>query len=357
MDKPKISLVCPSYNHEKYIAPFLDGILNQTKQDFEIVIVDDASTDNNAAIIKKYADARIKLIENDCNRGINYSFTKGCRAAQADIIAFVPTDDVYLPQYLASVLEKYEDDRTDAVFIAMKYIDEKGKALSGSWPLPDNKSQKEIFLHYFFKGPLLATNGMSFKKSVIAKLLPLDYGLMQYSDTQLHLNLLFNNKIVMLNRPLVHNRLSCRQASARNDKTLLRESVETEKLMETVIALIGSDIKNFYNYFGNFEIVKNREISPQTIPYWIARLAMKSDLFDRRAWGYKKIMDFISCENNFNILHKKYGFDFGCYLDLAKDISAENPAIKVRKYRKRLQRASLIFILIVCALLSIIIFS
>ncbi|MDR3113748.1 MAG: glycosyltransferase [Endomicrobium sp.] len=354
MPKPKISLVCPSYNHGKFIGAFLDGIINQTEQDFEIIIVDDASKDDNTAVVKKYADDRIKLIENDYNRGLAYSFTKGCRAAQADIVAFTPTDDVYFPQYLYSILEKYKDGEADAVFIAMKYIDEKGKALEGSWTLPVQKSQKEIFLHYFLKGPILATNGMSFKKTAIEKLLPLDYGVIQYLDTQLHFNFLFNNKVAMLNRPLVLNRVFSQQTSARNNETLLRESIETEKLMETVISLIGGDIKNFDYYFGDFKILQNREIYPETIPFWIARLAMQSDLFDARAWGYKKIMNFISCENNLDILHKKYGFDFGTYLNLAKEVSAGNPAVKIKKYRKRLQRTTFVFIIILCSLLLII---
>ena len=55
----KVSVVIPAYNHEQFIAPAIDSVLNQSLQDFELVIVDDGSTDNTAAVIKEYSDPRI----------------------------------------------------------------------------------------------------------------------------------------------------------------------------------------------------------------------------------------------------------------------------------------------------------
>ena len=347
MLKPKISLICPSYNHKKYIKPFINSILVQSERNFELIIIDDASTDGNLAEISDIKDARIKIFKNDYNRGVNFCITKACAKAKADIIAFTPSDDIYSSRYIELILKEFKNKKSDVVFIAMEYIDEKGRLLPGSWDLPVNKTQREIFVDYFLRGPQLPTNGMSFKKSVIAKLLPLDYGVLQYSDTQLHSNFLFRNKITMLNSHLIYTRISKEAASARRSDVSLRESIETEKLMNTFVNLIGENTRVFNNFFGGHPLVKNQKITPKTIPFWLARIAMTAESFEKKSWGYKKIMEFISSGKNSDLLHKEYKFDFGQYLNLGKIIADLNPSVKLKKYRKRFQRLLLIFIVFI----------
>lgn len=61
---PKVSVLMPAYNSEKYIAEAIDSILNQTFTDFEFIIINDGSTDNTAEIVRRYKDKRIKFIDN-----------------------------------------------------------------------------------------------------------------------------------------------------------------------------------------------------------------------------------------------------------------------------------------------------
>ena len=67
MYNPKVSVIMPSYNKEKYIAASIESILAQTFQNFELIIIDDASTDNSVAIICKYQDERIRFFQNNTN--------------------------------------------------------------------------------------------------------------------------------------------------------------------------------------------------------------------------------------------------------------------------------------------------
>ena len=60
MNKPKVSILIPAYNHEKYLKETIDSVLNQTMSDFELLITDDCSTDNTADVIRSYSDERIK---------------------------------------------------------------------------------------------------------------------------------------------------------------------------------------------------------------------------------------------------------------------------------------------------------
>ncbi len=68
---PKISILTPSFNHEKFVGFFIESVLKQTLEDFELIIVDDCSSDNNVNEILKFKDPRIKLIQHPYNQGIN----------------------------------------------------------------------------------------------------------------------------------------------------------------------------------------------------------------------------------------------------------------------------------------------
>lgn len=100
MSKPKISVVISVYNGEKYIKEAVESILNQTFSDFELIIVNDASTDKTPQIIESYAkkDLRIKVIHNENNLRIAKSLNKAVSCAQADVIARMDGDDISLPE-------------------------------------------------------------------------------------------------------------------------------------------------------------------------------------------------------------------------------------------------------------------
>lgn len=91
----------PVYNCELYIREAVDSILNQTFTDFEFLIIDDASTDETVAIIKKYNDPRIELIEKPENSGYTNSLNYGLSIAKGEYIARMDGDDISLPERFA----------------------------------------------------------------------------------------------------------------------------------------------------------------------------------------------------------------------------------------------------------------
>ena len=94
---PKISVIIPTYNAEKYINESIDSILSQTYKNFEILIIDDNSKDSTLEIIKKYQDKRIKIIQGDC-KGLAAALNKGIREATGEYIARMDADDISLPE-------------------------------------------------------------------------------------------------------------------------------------------------------------------------------------------------------------------------------------------------------------------
>jgi glycosyltransferase involved in cell wall biosynthesis len=81
----KISILCPSFNHQRFIAEHIKSVLNQSFKDFELIIVDDCSTDDNVAEINKFKDPRIKLIKHEFNKGINAALNTAFKMLMANI--------------------------------------------------------------------------------------------------------------------------------------------------------------------------------------------------------------------------------------------------------------------------------
>lgn len=98
--KPLISVILPVYNANGYLPLALDSILNQTYHHFELIAIDDGSTDNSLAILKNYAkkDKRIKVIQNKRNLNIANSLNKAIKLAKGQYIARMDADDISLPQ-------------------------------------------------------------------------------------------------------------------------------------------------------------------------------------------------------------------------------------------------------------------
>jgi len=94
MNNPKISVVMPMYNSEKYLNESIKSILNQTFKDFELIIIDDGSTDNSIKIVESYNDKRIKLFQNEKNLGTVKTRNIGLEKSKGKYIAVMDSDDV-----------------------------------------------------------------------------------------------------------------------------------------------------------------------------------------------------------------------------------------------------------------------
>ena len=106
---PKVSIITASYNYEDYIKETIDSVIKQTFQDWEMIIVDDGSTDNSVEVIKDYCkkDNRIKLFQhrNAVNKGLAETLKLGIANASAEWIVFLESDDTICPDYLSKKFE------------------------------------------------------------------------------------------------------------------------------------------------------------------------------------------------------------------------------------------------------------
>ncbi|MCX7013772.1 MAG: glycosyltransferase family A protein [Candidatus Sumerlaeota bacterium] len=98
---PAVSVVVPLYNKEAYIRRALTSIMAQTFKDFELIVVDDGSTDNGPAAVAEYGDPRIRLIR-QANSGPGAARNRGIEEARSDLVAFLDADDEWMPEFLAT---------------------------------------------------------------------------------------------------------------------------------------------------------------------------------------------------------------------------------------------------------------
>ena len=98
----KVSVVIPLYNKERHIQRTLSSVLAQTIQDFEIVVVDDGSTDNSAVLVRAFKDLRIKYFRQS-NAGVSSARNKGVVSSEACLVAFLDADDEWRPNFLETI--------------------------------------------------------------------------------------------------------------------------------------------------------------------------------------------------------------------------------------------------------------
>ena len=131
---PAISVVIPMYNVEKYIGDCLDSLLNQTFQNFEVIVVDDCSTDNSRAVVESYAEkfgGRLILTKTKTNTGsAGFPRNKGIELSRGKYFFFLDADDLIITTALAELYELAEHYQADVIH-SEKFIatDEYGKNL------------------------------------------------------------------------------------------------------------------------------------------------------------------------------------------------------------------------------------
>ena len=152
--KPTVSAIIPTYNRAHLIGRAIQSVLKQTYKDFELIIVDDGSTDNTEDIIKEFQkkDERIKYICHDKNKGGSAARNTGIKAARGEYIAFQDSDDEWLPEKLKKQMEIFKDV---SVEVGIVYTD--------MWRITGNKKS------YFYSPKIMPKDKIIYKQA-------LDYG-------------------------------------------------------------------------------------------------------------------------------------------------------------------------------------
>ena len=126
MTNDLVSIIMPSYNTAEYIEESIKSVQNQIYENWELIIVDDCSTDNTDDILKKYieSDKRIHYLKNEKNSGAAVSRNRALREAKGKWIAFLDSDDLWLPTKLERQLKYMKDNNYHFSYTNYEEIDE-----------------------------------------------------------------------------------------------------------------------------------------------------------------------------------------------------------------------------------------
>lgn len=145
MEKNLVSIITPLFNAAKYISGTIDSVLAQSYQNWELIIIDDCSTDNGLEIAKSYAlqENRIKVLQNDSNIGSGASRNKGIEIAQGTFIAFLDSDDQWTENKLTEQIGFMEKNNIAFSFAYYQHIDESGRIIKKMDKFPAKVSYKD----------------------------------------------------------------------------------------------------------------------------------------------------------------------------------------------------------------------
>lgn len=169
MRKPVVSVVMPVRNAERYLREAVESVLAQTFRDFELMVVDDGSTDGSAEVVRSFRDERVRLLPNEGEPYLAGALTYGCRQARGGLIARMDADDICLPERLARQVEFMRSNpEVGVVGSNVEWTDEQGRsATAKAWRRPE--SHEAICAELFLRCPFCHPTVMM-RREVLARL-------------------------------------------------------------------------------------------------------------------------------------------------------------------------------------------
>lgn len=243
---PKVSVIIPTYNCASMIAECLDSVLNQTFKDFEVIVIDDGSTDDTERVIAPYKN-RITYIR-QVNQGAAAARNRGIKEARGDYIAFLDSDDLWFPDKLEKQIlflaqhPEYDMICGNGVFFGGGEKD--GKPVITRKRVATIKKEGLTLKNIYLKG-LIYPSTMLVKKSVLDDIGGFDSSLPVCEDRYLSLCFLLKYKATFIDEALVKRRLHSGNISKRTEQAHLQMIRITEKLRvnyPAAICLIGESV-------------------------------------------------------------------------------------------------------------------
>lgn len=292
--KNYISIIIPCYNVEKYIGICIDSILNETFKNYEIILVDDRSTDNTFKVLKEYEKKYkfIKVLQNKTNSGAGYSRNRGLEAAKYDLISFIDSDDYVEKNFHEELLKTMIKEKSDLVVcdIFMKY--------EKDFEEPDFRNVccagKVSKFNILNTGLAASPCNKIFKKDLFNKN-EFPEGIMN-EDVPAILSSIIKSKKISYTEKTYYNYIQ-RKTSVQNEEF----SFKRFNIFKAV-EILDERIKNTKDYDKNFKAIVYNQII-----VFLIYVIPKEKSFSKR---YKILKEFNKLSKKYNIRQNNYYWDF-----------------------------------------------
>jgi glycosyltransferase involved in cell wall biosynthesis len=319
---PMVSVIIPSYNHEKFVGECIQSVLNQTFQDFEIVITDDGSSDRTVEVIESFTDPRIKLFKHGVNKGACIAANNCIQHASGKYIAMLSSDDAWYPEKL-EVQVKYLDRHLEiaVVFGKVDWVDENSNLIKNIlFPYltlfeAKNRTRFEWLRYFFLTGNCLCHPCALFRAECLREVGMLDSAFGSLPDLDLWIRICLKHNIHILDQRLIRFRkiLDESNASGYTKETLIRNRFEHRHSLNHYLQITRPDeLLLIFPEVGQFG-----EVTADTIPYLIGRIAINTGEDYKVLWGLDTICRLLQNEKKAQILEAKCNFTFLDYIMLS----------------------------------------
>lgn len=257
MEDPIVSVIMPVYNGELFLSEAIDSVLGQTFDSFELIIIDDGSTDRTQEVVMSYKDPRIKYLLNDRNRRIVYSLNRGLDCAKGKYIARMDADDICFPARLERQVD-YMEQHPDVGLCATGVVAFGG--FERLWKYPE--SHEEISCHLFFYCCMAHPTVMFRKDLFVSKNLRYSTDMKEAEDYELWARSSKIIRLANLGEPLLYYRVHDKQGTMVNVEGVsnYRDEVRRSQLKHLKIdinesefelhKLVCSGVSKYYNSDG-----------------------------------------------------------------------------------------------------------
>jgi glycosyltransferase involved in cell wall biosynthesis len=199
---PTISVIIPVYNRQAFIGEAIQSVLNQTYTDYEIIVVDDGSTDETATVVRRFDDQRVHYIHQD-NRGVAAARNHGLRLARGDFIAFLDSDDLFLREKLEIQLDYLrQNPQIGLAYTAYTVLDVQNHRKATR----QAELQGRVYARLLRSCPI-ATPTVMIPRQVMERTGPFDESLHLGEDVDLYIRIARDFEIGAINQPLTEVRL------------------------------------------------------------------------------------------------------------------------------------------------------
>lgn len=333
MEKFLISVLCPAYNHENFIERMIKSVINQSYEKWELIIVDDCSSDNTFQIASMYANERIKVYKNESNLGVNYTLKNALNYSSGTVLMSLASDDELINDALEKIFEIYsKKDETEATCCNLRVIDEYSKYRNdyenSALPLLQHKNKIELLRDSFFLENVLYNPGATFRRYVLEDVLNDCFANITYQDYVLNIKTLIKYNIEIVDDYLVNYRILTTSLS--NSGQLSKQINILEDFSVLNNFLLIKDVDLLKKIFA--PEIKLYNISPHKdfIPFFLGMMATKSPHYSRKIWGYQMVCNYYN--KDASAVFNTYGFEFKTLYNLARELVT--PYIKKEKKKK-----------------------
>lgn len=317
---PKVSVIISAFNHEKYVAESIKSIINQTFENFELIVVDNGSSDSTYKILKGIKDPRIRIFRIKKNVGFSHALNYVLKRTRGEYISLFSSDDISLPNKLAKQV-KYLDNHPDvgAVFSQAQMIDEEGYEIKEHYYYKvfnqNNRNRFEWLNYFFYNGNCMCFPSALIRKYIYKKIRYENERLAQLHDFDVWIRLCFSQDVYIFKDKLIKFRIRSGNMNAGADtiENKVRSMFEFGHILKHYL-----EIKNVSEFFKIFPEARKRfnDINDnELIPFYVARQALEVRHVFHQKFALDVLFDLLQNNEIVSKLNKKCNFD---YIDFIK---------------------------------------